>query len=326
MQCNKPIILENVNTNHQYLKVPCGKCMGCRVRRTSQWTMRLTHEYYTMGSKGIFLTLTYSQDPEKRPYIWSLEKQQLVKFFKRLRHRLGKEKPIKYYACGEYGDKKSEIEYLRDYKRPFGRPHYHCIILGISLSDDNAKDAIIQSWPFADWEKLLSDPKGQKSFGTVTPDSMQYTAKYIQKKFDPPRKEPMSYVEKYRGCEPEFQIQSQGIGLEYAKMLSPEIKDTGKLHYKGKAMGLPRYYLDKIGLDPQVRANLAIEKVAKYAKENNLDIEDALVNNYYNRWENDKEHRENKQTEANIIARTNTRSKNDNVSIYNQGQSSSNTF
>ena len=37
---------------------PCGRCVACKIQRTSQWTLRLMHEldYHITSS---FVTLTY---------------------------------------------------------------------------------------------------------------------------------------------------------------------------------------------------------------------------------------------------------------------------
>ena len=48
-----------------------------------------------------------------------LKKSDFQKFIKRLR----KDYDIKYFACGEYGDKTL-------------RPHFHAILFGVNFSDD----------------------------------------------------------------------------------------------------------------------------------------------------------------------------------------------
>ena len=67
MTCEKPIIIFKGLDPVLYpdgLKVPCGKCLLCRIRRKSEWTDRLTHELgYHDGA--LFVTLTY--DPAYVP-------------------------------------------------------------------------------------------------------------------------------------------------------------------------------------------------------------------------------------------------------------------
>ena len=81
-------------------------------------------------------------------------------FFKRLRKQYAKRSngiKLRYYACGEYGDR-------------YGRPHYHAIVCGLSLRDED-KALVRLSWPF-----------GLCHFGTATPDSISYVCQYIDKK------------------------------------------------------------------------------------------------------------------------------------------------
>lgn len=136
MTCTNPIQLKNPN-NGKILQVPCGKCMLCRVRRTSEWTNRLIMESYYWKDTS-FYTFTYNEEnlpiilnekiltkEEKQGhanrYFYriggyaTLYKEDMQKFLKRLRKKIS---PIKYYYCGEYGDDN-------------GRPHYHAIIFGV---------------------------------------------------------------------------------------------------------------------------------------------------------------------------------------------------
>ena len=96
------------------IQVPCGQCIGCRLEYARVWATRCWHESL-MHDQSYFVTLTYDDDHLKT---FSLVPEDLTNFFKRLRNY----KKIRYYACGEYGDKN-------------GRPHYHAIIFGLSLND-----------------------------------------------------------------------------------------------------------------------------------------------------------------------------------------------
>ena len=99
--------------------VPCGRCTGCRLKYAAQWAMRCMHESQ-LHSRNSFITLTYNN--ENLPADKSINKEEMQKFFKRLRKKLGNNS-IRYFACGEYGDKTS-------------RPHYHAIIFGEDFSND----------------------------------------------------------------------------------------------------------------------------------------------------------------------------------------------
>lgn len=192
--------------------VGCGKCAWCRIQRRREWTMRISHEkdYY---KETDFLTLTYREEdlPEKNTLI----KSDLQNFFKRLRKEIPEK--IKHYSSGEYGEINE-------------RPHYHSIILGSNLQNK-------------DYETIWG--KGTTFTGTVTSDSIMYVTGYISKKqFG--KKSKNFYGEK----SPEFQIQSQGLGLRYLVDNLNDIIERNYVTYQGIKQSIPRYYLKKI-LDPK---------------------------------------------------------------------------
>ena len=98
--------------------LPCGKCLDCKLDYGRQWAIRCLHEK-KMHERSCFITLTY--DNNNLPNPPTVAKEELQKFFKRLRKKLVKEK-IRYFACGEYGSQNF-------------RPHYHAIIFGYMPSD-----------------------------------------------------------------------------------------------------------------------------------------------------------------------------------------------
>lgn len=84
--------------------------MPCRFNRRRLWTARLLLESYAHGD-AIFVTLTYTDDP------WTLVPRDLTLFLKRLRKAVGR--PVRFFACGEYGDQSF-------------RPHFHAVLFGVS--------------------------------------------------------------------------------------------------------------------------------------------------------------------------------------------------
>ena len=60
-----------------YIEVPCGRCINCRINRTREWTMRLIQESDSW-TNTIFVTLTY-QDTAL-PVDSGLHKEDLQKF------------------------------------------------------------------------------------------------------------------------------------------------------------------------------------------------------------------------------------------------------
>lgn len=149
MKCRHPFF-------HSELKIllPCGQCLCCRIIRRRKWTARLILEW-TFNPVACFVTLTY--DNEHLPSPPHVSRRDLQLFLKRLRKRISP-KRIRYFACGEYGDK-------------FKRPHYHLIIFGL--------DQNVRTWFDVDaaWGKGIID------VSPCTPDSMQYVAGYVAKKY-----------------------------------------------------------------------------------------------------------------------------------------------
>ena len=100
------------------IEIPCGQCIGCRMRRASDWTIRVMHEA-SLHSENCFVTLTYGRD--KLPPDGSLEHRDFQLFMKRLRRHFGK--TVRFYMCGEYG--------------PLNfRPHYHACLFNVNFISD----------------------------------------------------------------------------------------------------------------------------------------------------------------------------------------------
>ena len=90
------------------IKLPCGKCAGCRAQKSREWADRMILEL-DHSKTAVFLTLTYNDDnlPVKLQVTtgqteMTLQKRDLTLFFKRLRKKFP-EKEVRYYAVGEYG-------------------------------------------------------------------------------------------------------------------------------------------------------------------------------------------------------------------------------
>lgn len=97
--------------------VKCGKCWECNSERARNWTYKIWLESLSHKNK-CFITLTYRDDKNGTQQV---DKKELQNFIKRLRYENPKNN-IKYYAAGEYGEKK-------------GRAHYHAVILGWKPND-----------------------------------------------------------------------------------------------------------------------------------------------------------------------------------------------
>lgn len=106
-----------------FVDIPCGRCIGCRLARSKQWADRAVLELQYHRS-NYFLTLTYDDDhipsnefvcPDTGEIAESLtlKKEDLQKFWKRCRKNYP-DNTFKYIGVGEYGSNTL-------------RPHYHAI-------------------------------------------------------------------------------------------------------------------------------------------------------------------------------------------------------
>lgn len=254
MRCIRPIRLVG---RLETMEVPCGRCIACRIERTREWTVRLLHESGNY-SENCFITLTYSNDSlcdicnssGSDNLQHSLSKERLQLFFKRLRKHLEPTK-IKYFACGEYG-------------KTTNRPHYHIILFGWrpDLKNDLYLATYKDGLPI--WaSKTLEDlwPYGNNVVGTVTKDSIQYTAKYVQKKVDG-----LLADKVYGDRQPPFQLQSKGLGLKYCEKNADDLKKNLGLTVNGVKTGLPRYYKKKLEIDTEILYKKSIEKLINVAE------------------------------------------------------------
>lgn len=254
--CTNTIWLEKLN-----MRVPCGKCMACRVRRTQQWCMRVEHDLYTKDFKGMFITLTFSDEgfqklKEENPdrVDNSVYKSDLQKYFKRLRKEIAPRK-IKYIACGEYGEEKN-------------RAHYHAIILGLDYTDIMDHQRVHDNWSY-----------GGANVGTANAYSIRYVIDYIQKTYIGRNRE---LTEKYYyPRNPPFQLQSTKIGVEYFMENIDTLISTGKILHRGKEMAMPRYYYEKCKnqIPPYVKMMNNVESMQKIKKKH--DIKSGWMNKYH---------------------------------------------
>lgn len=216
--CRNPYFNEKLGISHD-----CGSCRSCRLKRRGEWAMRLAHEASTHNNQTLFVTLTYNA--ANLPKNGSLSIIHCQKFFKRLRRRLEKRgDPVKfkYYLCGEYGPKTC-------------RPHYHVVILGLSMS---YADDIYKAWG-------LCDAPGFKCEPVLSDKAFKYVAGYASKKLGV--RYNSKFIEKYSKI-PEFQLQSHGIGRSYITSIADYVKKKLTIRFKGKDRVPPRYYRNILGL------------------------------------------------------------------------------
>jgi len=177
--------------------------------------------------KSLFLTLTYND--EKLPPGGTLCKRHVQLFLKSIRQAIWP-RTLRYYIAGEYGSKSE-------------RPHYHGILFGVGLDEEDRR-TVIRHWQYCDWEvKSIRE----NSFGVVNHDTVRYVAQYIDKKLYGDEA-----IKKFdeRGLERPFNLQSKGLGLLWAKENRETIEEF-RLTYKGRKCTVPRYYLKKLEISEE---------------------------------------------------------------------------
>lgn len=206
-----------------FIQVPCGQCIACRLARSREWAIRCTHEAQ-LHEHNCWLTLTYDND--HLPEGGTLVKADLQKFFKRYRKRCGK---LRYYACGEYGEK-------------LGRPHYHAIIFGHDFADKKLHQS--GKFPLYVSETLSSIwPLGHAILANFSFESAAYTARYCCKKITG-----KNSGEYYGDRIPEFSLQSTtpGIGYEFFIKYYDDIVNHDRVVTRNGMVCKPPRYYDKL--------------------------------------------------------------------------------
>jgi len=218
------------------------------------------------GKESSFLTLTY--DDKNLPTDGSLDPNDHKEFVNKLKLRLyRRNKKMRYYMCGEYGEK-------------LQRPHFHYLIFGYDFPD---------KWHFKTFrgEKYfrsqeLEDlwPYGQSLIGHVTVESAAYCARYVMKK-----QTGKNAATKYVNSDgvvlhSEFSRMSlkPGIGASwFEKYGEQDVYDSGDfIVINGKKYSTPRYY-------DTLLERLDLEKLISTKEDRKQRAEEHASNNTYER-------------------------------------------
>lgn len=246
----------------EFVEIPCGKCLGCRLEKSRVWANRCMMEAMEHDS-NYFVTLTYDDDHVPVSSVsgyYSLRKRDMQLFMKRLRANTGQD--IRYFLSGEYGD----FSFTH-------RPHYHLLLFGLKLDDLEPlpgrseqgfvyyrSSTLERSWYGV--PRVCSDDVKPSQIGRVIVaklnwETCAYTARYVMKKLDG------DYAEFYEtlGIEPEFSLMSRrpGIGLSYFEKNFEQIYETDSIVLSsdghGKVVKPPRYFDNRFELlDPEKMA------------------------------------------------------------------------
>lgn len=149
------------------IEIPCGQCIGCRMRRASDWSLRVMHEA-SLWPVNCFVTLTYGRD--QLPANCSLDHRDFQLFLKRVRKHF-RNKSVRFYMCGEYGPLNQ-------------RPHYHACMFNADFRADR-----VPSGKSASGQLFYTSPLLERLWGhgivsvqDLTPETASYCARYIMKK------------------------------------------------------------------------------------------------------------------------------------------------
>ena len=201
-------------------KVPCNRCIECRLEYARQWAVRCVHEAEMYGDNNVFITLTYDQEHHTDE---KLDYRDFQLFMKRLRKL--QDEPIGFFATGEYGDKGK-------------RKHWHAIIFNWKPLDPEyyatnklgdvtyTSEVLTRIWG-----------KGFANFGSVTFKSAGYCARYAAKKLvhghdDDHRFHPISK-----------KSNKHAIGKKWLEKNWEDVFNHGRCVLKdGTISSIPRYY------------------------------------------------------------------------------------
>lgn len=223
------------------IRIPCGKCIGCRLDYSRQWADRMMLEL-DHSKKAIFATFTYNQenvptvvDDIDMPIGYTLWKPDFQDFMKRLRSRKKfEDREIRFYAAGEYGSNTR-------------RPHYHAIIFGIGLDDFEDKKPKGMNELFQQYfiSKEFEDiwQKGFTLISNVSWRTCAYVSRYVMKK---------AFADDIEFWQvPEFSIMSRrpGLGAYYFEK-NPNCVDKSSIYLRSPdgsvKVGIPKYFLNKL--------------------------------------------------------------------------------
>lgn len=239
----------------EYVTIPCGQCIGCRIDYSREWANRMVLENLDHTS-SYFITLTYNDEhlPESEYFSketgevctsYTLVKRDFQGFMKRLRKHFP-QCQIRFYACGEYGGSTK-------------RPHYHAIIYGLVLDDLKFLKHNFEGSNYYTSDKLgrcwtryndVSKEYESMGFHIITEVNWQtcaYVARYVTKKL---KGKDAEFYETFN-LEPEFSLMSRrpGIAYNYYNMHKDDIYSTYIItlsQFNDVRKFKPPHYFDKL--------------------------------------------------------------------------------
>lgn len=237
MECIAPIRIRSrtpseFRTYGEFHYVPCGRCPACIDNKRNQWIARIKMEEKNSFS-AYFVTLTYAEEylPRNKYGNPCFSKRDFQLFMKRLRKALSIKTDIpvniRHFTVGEYGSQ-------------FGRPHYHSILFNLPSFGDTWR-LISKCWPY-----------GRISVSLLNGRRIGYVCNYMYGKSDMP-----NYQITDDNKLPFMCSKRPGIGSNYnseaVRQWHVNHLDKPFMRVDGQFYSLPRYYLDKIFDEKQLK-------------------------------------------------------------------------
>lgn len=222
--------------------IPCGRCMGCRIRRRQDWTLRGLLEAQMQrrdGFETFFFTLTQDEDHAEQWSDLSLRDVQL--FVKRLRFRFGP--GVRFQSLGEYGG-------------GAGRAHYHQTVFGLQIPDlvPLSKRAARGQW----FESAVITElwgRGHVAIALATEQTIAYVASHQTKDLSGTYSEsgaffvvdPLTGEARKRRAPFRTQSNRPGIGARFFEEFGEDLWRNPKgFPVDGSLRPIPSYFLSKL--------------------------------------------------------------------------------
>lgn len=239
-------------------KLPCGRCLSCRLERAGDLATRAVHEAQMHAAEGrgsCFVTYTFAD--EFLPKDLSVSVSFVQRFHHRMRKAIG---PFRFLLSAEYGDRDK-------------RPHYHGCYFGHDFREDR------YPWKKTEAGVLYRSPTlervwtyGHCLLSDFTRENGGYTARYTTKKAGGGA-EDAAYTRfdddtgEVWQVQPEFLLASRnpGLGAAWFDKYKAEVFPSDFLILDGRRVPVPRYYLNRLAEDERaaVQAQRKADSLAK---------------------------------------------------------------
>ncbi|WNK12955.1 MAG: replication initiator protein [Microvirus sp.] len=244
------------------IKVPCGKCLGCKKTRIRDWALRCQNEA-KMHDFNYFITLTY--DEKNLPDGNTLWYNDFQAFMKKARRwtsihdwktkKQFENTKIRFFMCGEYGALK--------------RPHYHVLLFNFPIPDlqkfkEKNDGTILYT---SEMVSMLWNNRGFITIGQVEYASAAYVAQYCVKKLGTEKSDyEMVNLETGETITKQTEMiqmsRRPGIGATWYDKYEKQVFPIDRVIANGKQVSVPKYYTQR------------------YKKENPEGYEETIINRY----------------------------------------------